>query len=180
MNEKRILKQYFDWIVNLVCTQYEAVTYSRLLHALHDIEFVWDIEMDGNRAIDGINLRPMFAENCGVSFEAQRKVLDGPCSVLEMMIALAYRCENGIMGDDEYGDRTGLWFWTMLNNIGLSDMTDNDFNEEAVRYSVERFMYHKYNRDGTCGGLFVVPHPMHDMRKTDIWYQLNWYLRNVD
>ena len=33
------------------------------------------------------------------------------CSVLEMMIALAIRCEEHIMDDPDVGNRTGQWFW---------------------------------------------------------------------
>ena len=44
-----------------------------------------------------------------------------PCSVLEMMIALSMRCEEQIMDDPDIGNRTGQWFWDMIDNLGLGE-----------------------------------------------------------
>lgn len=42
-----------------------------------------------------------------------------PCSVLEMIIALAIRLEEHIMDDPDIGNRTGQWFWDMIVSLGL-------------------------------------------------------------
>ena len=38
------------------------------------------------------------------------------------------------------------------------------------------FLNRDYNFDGSNGGLFKVEKPRADMRKTDLWMQLNWWL----
>ena len=40
-------------------------------------------------------------------------ILNEPCSVLEMILALAIRCEDTIMANVRYGDRTTQWFWSI-------------------------------------------------------------------
>ena len=85
--------------------------------------------MDVNRAADGLNLRERLGFQSG-----------NPCSIFEMMVALAVRCEEHIMTNDEIGDRTPLWFWGMIENLGLREMTDDIFDERLVDEVVERFL----------------------------------------
>lgn len=50
--------------------------------------------------------------------------------MLEMMIALAIRCEETIMDDPRYGNRTKQWFWNMMKSLGLSYMNDDCFDRD--------------------------------------------------
>ena len=102
-------------------------------------------------------------------------VLDGPCSVLEMLIALAVRCEETIMDDPRYGDRTSQWFWTMMSNLGLNHMTDDVYNQEYITDRIYDFMERRYEPDG-LGGLFYIKGCKDDLRDVEIWIQLCWYL----
>jgi hypothetical protein len=128
--------------------------------------------MDRNRAIDGICLR----EKYGCS----NSLLNEPCSVLEMLIALAARMENQIMSSFDAGDRTGQWFWTMINNLELNKLDDDHFNAELADYYIDRFLYREYEFDGSGGGLFVLDRPPQDLRDVEIWIQANWYLGEMD
>ena len=98
-----------------------------------------------------------------------------PCSILEMMIALAIRCEETIMDNPSYGDRTAQWFWGMIRTLGLYSMTDDRFDTEYVDKVVERFLSREYAPNGE-GGLFKIPNCKYDLRRIEIWYQLCWYL----
>ena len=98
--------------------------------------------------------------------------------MLEMMLALAIRCEETIMDDPSKGDRTRQWFWGMINNLGLGAMTDNVFDRKEVKYIVDNFLNHKYERNGK-GGLFTVRNIKRDLRRVDIWCQLCWYLDTI-
>ena len=111
MLENELRKEYFEWLYYLVCDKRfsEQNSYRKLFEHLHNTEFVYFVSMDGNRAQDGIDLRYRFG--CSIGYKDISEYLDGPCSVLEMMIALAIRCEEKIMDDPAYGDRTGQWFW---------------------------------------------------------------------
>ena len=53
------------------------------------------------------NLRYRFGREIKLPSGIISSELDNyPCSVLEMLIALSIRCEETIMTDEEYGDRT--------------------------------------------------------------------------
>ena len=176
--EDTIKNEYFEWLCNLVCSSKtpESISYRRLLMELHSIEFTYSIPMDENRADDGIQLRYRYALQIG--YESCLDCLEGPCSVLEMMIALAIRCEEDIMDDPRYGNRTSQWFWQMIVNLGIGHMTDNRFNRALVRDNIDIFLNREYQPNDT-GGLFVIKNYKGDLRTVEIWYQLCLYLDTV-
>lgn len=176
MSRMKIENDYFEWMVDLVCEGRFAKpnSYRKLLRYLHDVEFVYIIPNDADRADDGISLRHRFALRCG-DYDYVADCLDGPCSVLEMMVALAIRCEETIMDDPKIGDRTGQWFWKMVVNLGLGSMSDNRFDLDYVEFVIDRFLNREYEPDGR-GGLFTVRNCDYDFRDLKIWNQLNYYL----
>lgn len=173
--------EYFEWMCELVRdTRYtRRLSYKKLLKYLHDRDFEFIIEMDSNRAEDGTDLRYRFAYDYKRSGPSTIGYLDdGPCSVLEMMVALAIRCEEHIMDDPEMGNRTGHWFWIMIENLGLRSMSDNNFDERYVEKVIDRFLNREYNENGE-GGLFTVRNCGLDLRTVEIWYQMCWYLDEI-
>ncbi len=180
MTRDELIDQYFDWMYQLVVDdRYSNRSYRKLFTRLHDTEFTYTIPMDGNRYEDGINLRYRFGREYGYSDSMIAACLDDrACSILEMMTALAIRCEENIMDDPEIGNRTGQWFWGMLVSLGLGSMDDVRFDRNYTDEVLERFLNHDYRRNGE-GGLFTVRHSRMDMRRTEIWYQLNWYLNEL-
>jgi hypothetical protein len=106
------------------------------------------------------------------------EALSGPCSVLEMLIALAIRCEETIMDDASMGNRTGQWFWGMINNLGLGGMTDDIVDVGVVDSVIERFLARDYEPNGE-GGLFTIRRCSEDLRTVEIWVQLLWYLDTI-
>lgn len=173
-----IQNDYFEWMFDLVCKDRysELISYRKLLMALHNIEFAYSIKRDVNRAKDGVDLRRRFALSS--YHEDVLDYLDGPCSILEMMVALAIRCEESIMDDTSIGDRTGQWFWGMITNLGLGSMNDDIFDRRYVNDVICRFLNHEYEPDGK-GGLFTVKNCDKDLRNVEIWYQLCWYLDSI-
>ena len=176
--QDRINDEYFEWLCELVDIKRfsKRVSYRKLLMHLHNIEFTWTIALDDNRADDGIQLRRKFALRHNDL--TMKRYLTGPCSVLEMMVALAARCEEWIMDDTQMGDRTGQWFWGMIHNLGLSPMTDSKFDRDFVDDVIVRLLNREYEPDGR-GGLFTVRHCSHDLRTVEIWCQLSWYLDSI-
>lgn len=176
--EDRIKSDYFEWMYDLVCSGRFAETnsYRQLLTFLHDTEFIYFVPYDENRAAEGIALRYRFCLN--TDREDMEVYLTGPCSVLEMMVALAIRCEENIMDDPMKGNRTGQWFWGMITNLGLGSMSDGNFNEWLVNDVVTRFLEREYEPDGR-GGLFTVKGWNRDMRTAEIWHQLMAYINSM-
>lgn len=179
MLRDRIRNEYFAWLSNLACGNEHSggVSFKKLLRLLHDIDFDYIIPLDANRAEDGMTLRYRFAYDYD-GIEHAERYLSGPCSVLEMMVALAIRCEEDVMEDTRYGDRTRQWFWGMIVSLGLGGMTDNKFDEDFIVSTIDQFLNRDYARDGK-GGLFTIRGCRHDLRRVEIWTQMLWYLDRI-
>ena len=180
--KNEIINEYFDWIFNIICDgKYaKSISYKKLISHLHGTTFKCVMPKDTNRIDDGINLRWKFAYDIGRDrdFEVIEECLYGPCSVLEMMVALSIRCEDTIMDDTRFGNRTKQWFWGMIASLGLGSMTDDQFDKRYVDSVLERFMNREYEPNGK-GGLFTIRNTNQDLRKVDIWCQLCWYLDSI-
>jgi hypothetical protein len=176
--ENDIAERYFDWMYNLVCGGRfaDGISYKRLIRHLHNTEFTWTLPRDVNRSEDGKDLRYRFAYNTGCACADSH--LEGPCSVLEMMVALSIRCEESIMDDPQIGDRTAQWFWKMITNLGLGSMVDDHFDLLEAKDILNRFLNREYEPNGT-GGLFTIRGCTEDLRTVEIWYQLCWYLDSI-
>lgn len=177
MAQLRTQKDYFEWMFDLVCKDRFAIeiSYRKLLTRLNETEFTYIIPMDVNRAHNGIDLRYRFAYDTGRP--GADTYLDGPCSVLEMMIALAIKCEE-VMDDAIIGDRTGQWFWQMVTSLGLGGQMDDRFDIQFVDETLERFLNREYAPNGK-GGLFYIRNTKEDLRDIEIWGQLHRYLNTL-
>lgn len=178
-------KEYFGWLYRLVCPNgyFHGHSYVNLLHNLHAVDFTYSIDMDENRMEDGLDLRYRFGYEKNYSKTTIKEYLDlEPCSVLEMMIALAVRCEEHIMDDPVVGNRTPDWFWAMIENLGLGGMDDTkvikDYYNNHFNEVIDKFLNREYDSDGK-GGLFTVKDCIYDLREEEIWYQMCWYLNDI-
>lgn len=179
MTRDEIKELYFNWMMDLVHDDRFSKKYSQLLRHLDNRDFEYMIPLDGNREEDGMDLRYRF----GYEKSYNRTIIttflnDRPCSILEMMVALAFRCEEHIMSDPEIGNRTGKWFWGMVFNLGLISMDNANYDPEYVNYVLDRFLNREYKANGE-GGLFKVKRFRRDMRLVEIWYQMCWYLNEI-
>lgn len=179
MTKDQIINEYFEWLISYTKDR-KHVKYRKLLMLLHNTEFRYTIPLDSNREEDGIDLRYRFS--CRLKYRKMNinilDYLDEPCSVLEMMIALAIRCEDSIMDDPDIGNRTSLWFWLMVENLGLEYMKDDVFNKDDAIEKINVFLDRRYKRNGE-GGLFIVNNARRDLRNVEIWYQMCWYLDSI-
>ena len=182
MTRDDIRNEYFNWLCNVIHDDRHStpVSFRKLLIELHDTEFIYFVSRDENKAIDGMDLRYRFAitNGYGHSSDVIVDMLDGPCSVFEMMVALAIHCEEDIMDDPSYGDRTAQWFWNMIVNLGLGSMTDYGFDRDFVHEVLYRFLHRDYSPNGQ-GGLFTIRGCDADLRTVEIEYQLLWYLNTI-
>jgi len=164
--------EYFKWLCDKIPSDFGEKTYDKLLKALFKEDFTYSIDRDENRAIQGAGLRKDYANEANLD---EYWMATEPCSVLEMMVALADIAETRIMKDDAQGDRTGRWFWDMIASMGLMGMNDKDFNDDLVHEKIQVMLNRKYRPNGK-GGLFTIPDTKIDLRETEIWYQAMWYL----
>lgn len=178
MSRETVREDYFEWMYKLVCEgRYDGINaYRKLLRHLHNTNFVGTNRSDNDRVHDGIGLRHRFATRYDkFPYNYVSRSLEGECSLLEMMIALAIRCEETIMSDARLGDRTAFWFWKMINTLELGGMTDSNYDEIHVDWVLCRFENRDYAPDGT-GGLFKVRGTNYDFRRMTIWKQMCCFL----
>ena len=162
---------YFEWLVYLIAPDYhQRENYIELLYTLYSVEFYWVLKRDRHRAEDGLELRNLYEQEIG-----QDPDIFGPCTCLEMMVALAIRCENELMRDPDLGDQTGRWFWIMIANLGLDKFDDECFNEDEIRYILEKFMNREYGKNGEfC--MFPCQKSVSVLKKSEIAYQINYFI----
>lgn len=175
----RIDRLYYAWICSLAFPDEQVqIAYSNLLDILYHIPFRAVLLMDENRGVDGIDLRSHFSYKAKIPTDIiQFELKDKPCSVLEMMISLANRCEEEIMYDYNTCDRTFMWFFDMLVSLGLDGYSNDNwsiFAEEEIRAIIENCLDRNFLPSGK-GGFFMIQNPRQDLRTVDFWTQMCWY-----
>lgn len=181
MYKRNLEFDYYNWLCHIAFPdEFLRTQYSPLLAQLHNTAFYATHPLDQNREADGVELRYKFGHSQpGVSDPEIATVLDNrPCSILEMMVALVIRCENEIADDPIYGDRTSLWFQSMLQSLGLYRMKGPFYDSQDVDNILSRFLKREYEPNGK-GGLFYIPNTREDLRTVEIWYQMCWYMNTV-
>jgi hypothetical protein len=177
-NNLHIETKYFLWLRNMVhMTNYNHRCYSDLSRILHSKDFTWYVPNDDNREMDGKLLRRRFAQVMSYEEEEIEEILSGPCSMLEMLIALASRLDFIMSKGNE--EHVAEWFWEMLANIGLDKFTNDYLSFEDKLYQIDNILYilleRKYLRNGQGGGLFPLKHASKDQRTVELWDQMNTY-----
>lgn len=166
--------RYFKWLRELV--NCDDNKYGDLIVYLFNKEFYWTNSMDENRAEDGKALRDLYSErHPHASIEDFR---GNPCTVLEMMIALARRWQVDLVSDDGSEEGFDLYFWEMIKNLGLDTCTNENFDESIVAEKVTFMLDRAYSESGV-GGLFPLEkegRPTNNQKKSELWYQLQAYL----
>ena len=167
--EQDLYSDYFQWLCQIVHADDPDQSYICLMRSLFDIPFVVAMDMDENRADDVWTLRGDFRGGLHPETEP---------SVLEVLVSLAGRINDEIMWNPDQGDRTTVWFWEMLENLGFSGLYDGATSESTIRYlaerAVNRWMYRDFEPNGS-GSIFPLKHPREDQRYVEIWYQMHAY-----
>lgn len=158
---------YLDYLCSKVNINVDG-KYSKLIRHLQLTPFR-HLEMDVNRAVDGTDLRLIFSDETNLYPKIQMMMVSDPCSVLEMLVALAVR-----VGTYSFSNPPNI-FWTALLNIGLCDFDDEHYDQNLVDSRLIIFMERQYDEFGNGGCAFPNPNPREDLRNVDIWYQLMWY-----
>ena len=175
-----IEQDYFHWLCELVHIDQEERSYWLLAKDLYHAEFYALIERDENRAADGLELREEYLSETGYPDFID---IHGECSVFEMIVGVARRIDFQTRDPFEEGgdscDRTAYWFWEMMENLGLTEFSDDVYMQvegfDIVDSIINQLVERQYESDGN-GGLFPLRYPAEDQRNTEIWYQMCAYL----
>lgn len=170
---------YFDRLCGSV--NYELSVddnkYGKLLRYLHLRKFDVDTKghpLDANRIYDAIDMRNAFYKELDID---KYDDSSSGCSMLEMMVSLAQRCER-IIADPDLHEVAPKMFWKMIENLGLKEFTDDKFNKPEAEKIIYKFLTRQYESNGK-GGLFYLKDITDDLRTVDIWIQANWYLNSL-
>lgn len=166
---------YYEWLLEGINDD-RIDGHTKLLRYLYNTTFYVsnNVELDESRIKDGLDLRYVYLDN-KTSALPFNTIFNLDVSVLEVLIALALKCENQIMYDPDMGNRVPVWFWMFLDNIGLLYFTDSEWNEELVSRTIFTWLSREYDRTGQ-GGLFPLREPYEDQREVPLWNQLNTYI----
>ena len=163
--------KYFRYLVDKVDGLGAYSGRTTLLKQLFETEYRWDykIPLDSDRAEDGKNLRLSYFHETGKHSHMEFK----PCTVLEMLIAMSLAMEN-IMGapGDYHPER---WFWEMLENIGIANMKDRNYDSQSVASAIDVWLSRDYDKKGH-GGIFPLHRSKRDVRRMPIWEQAGMYM----
>jgi hypothetical protein len=177
-HQDEILEQeYLKWLLEYYKLD-TLKSFIFLLRRLWKKEFYSAVEMDVNRAADGVYLRYIYCEHNGIEYDWLNDVV-GNCRVLEMLIALAKSAMMSVSVE-----KTGLtlskFFWEMLDNLGLSIFRDEYVKEHpdpvcAIDDILLQFLDRKYSFNGK-GGLFPLKSATKNQRLLEISAQLNEFI----
>jgi len=171
------MDRYFQFLMRIVDRD---GSHELLLSHLHRIEFYSLVPNDDNRAEDGKRLREIFVEEEGAHMGSH--FFSKHCSVLEMLIGLAFRMEYQLEGTHNALSACDC-FWIFMKNLDL-DWCDNfeyhqDAGDEAIEQAIDILLERKYNFRGD-GSLFPMRQRnvrgMKNRKKVEIWYQMGAYL----
>lgn len=164
-------ERYFkEWLCDFVGGYGD---YYYLLRLLFEKDFYSVIDNDDNRAAYGLLLRSRYCRETGNELGEL-----GPCSVLEMLIALAISIDVDFMMEKDRSNRFDKWFWMMIDNLGLLNGFHDDVfmvRQNRAEIIIDRWLSREYEFDGT-GGLFPLRDPKTDQRNVEIWYQMQAFL----
>lgn len=164
---------YFSWLCNKVGVFYGGPheTAVKLMWQLHSIDFEYSIVNDINRIKDGLMLRERYMEEAKVDGD-----WSWPCSVFEVLIGLARRFSEEVLGDDSPGEELlNKWFWQMIKNLGLMKFARGNYDKGECCIIISRWISRRFEADGS-GSPFPLRHPEEDQRKVEIWQQICSYL----
>lgn len=173
----RIDDPYFDWLCGKVWITPLRYQYVELARTLHSIKWRNDgIEMDENRASDGLGLRDEYITRH--DDRPFRTFNYGPCTMLELLVALAKRM-SFIMSNEHEPHLIAKYFWAIITNLGLERCSDENWlainGEFRVEEAMNRVLDRTYDSNGS-GGLFPLQKIRADQRHMEIWYQMQCWL----
>jgi hypothetical protein len=179
MGDAWLEEEYFGWLRSeCFSEESERRQYEGVLRVLHDVPFYWTLWSDDNRAGDAL----AFRQSDFLSFQTDLDRLDqrwldawaqASPSVLEVLLGIARRWHYYFEGS------IAFYFGHLFLNLELDRFPGKILQhkaEDVVRATLDDWMSRQFHPSGG-GSPFPLRHadPDVDMRKVDIWGQMNAY-----
>jgi hypothetical protein len=161
---------YRDWILNdyLKMSDRDIQKYFTIVSVMHETDFIYNVDRDENRAIDGIYNRQYYLDERGLDpdlFENRA------CSVLEMLAVLAKRMDSEWIGDPGE-DNSDVTFILFLNNL-FSKRDIKRISVAKVREVLDNWMVKNMTDFVT---IFPIKRHDIDYKNTELWSQMMVYI----
>lgn len=165
---------YIEWVASKKLRIISWSSYIDLFCILDSMEYRYTDSMDQPRLQDGLYLRKIYYGETGRFDELG----DRSCSVFEMLAMFAYRIDGECFGDPA-NPEPDLVFMKMIENVaGNNKLTNywliNNRVKDNLIESFEEWMSGLYQPNGV-GGPFPIPDTERDLRKVNLWSQMNEY-----
>lgn len=136
---------YTPWLIQRGCLE----NYSELASVWDELDFVWYIPEDEDKAVQALRMRDEYCYEMSVPSPRQ-----APASFLEVFVSITDSLTAMLYQDREKFTKS------ILLNMGARSYSDDgrlpsEIHEGALKIA-ERVMYRTYGRNGS-GGLFRIP-----------------------
>jgi len=158
---------YYYWLTSLIRLKENHPNYTNLIKQLDSIEYVYILANDKNRECGGRKLRERYADEYSIDDDDIRS--NQPSTVLEMLIAVADHMVDILDSDIE------RWFWVLIDNLYLTQSTDDNYDSNRVDFIIMSWMNREY-LPNSSGSLFPLKQYSGDYRTLDIWSQMNAWI----
>lgn len=174
MSSHSLSEDYLRWLEPQIRDENDNPkrSYWDLLNMMYEKEFVWLVPNDDNRIEDGLALRVEFCYAQHIRPNALKNL--GPCSFLEVLIALSRRLSFAA------GGNSPGWAWQLVTNLELDKMWDRLSRPKRSQVTdiLDACIWRTYLPDG-CGGFFPLAWADDDQTQIEIWYQMADYIEEI-
>lgn len=148
-------KDYILWLIDKL--KFKDKPNIELFEKLFNYPFAVIVKGDEIRVNDAIRLQDEYGE------------LDRDPSVLEVLVALCIRIDNGWIDKGP-----SVLFTELLNNIGLD--VNSDIENKDFQIIMRKLVYRLYDQNGK-GGLFPLRKPSSNQRQESLYQQCMAYIQ---
>lgn len=176
--DENLVEAYFDWLkMDAFESAPERARYDGVCRVLHDIPFYWVIWSDENRVGDALAFRQYEFLDAQVDIDRMDPIQLGHWatatpSVLEVLLGMARRWSLYFEGS------VAFYFGHMFRNMTFDNYkwVVESQQAEEIRILADGWMSRQFEMNG-IGSPFPLRGalPLLDMRKMDIWMQMNAY-----
>ena len=164
-------KNYFAYLLREINFHTKTRAYQSwlpLLEYLATTKAYVVMKQDENRLADGLALRDEYIKRYS---HDSPLLIDGSCSLLELLIGLAKRAaEASFVKNTQVHNVEADYFRTFCHNLGY------DRAKGKYESITKRFLNRNYKSNGV-GGIFpLTRRNMPDQRTTELWYQMHAWL----
>lgn len=151
--------------------------YFMLVSYLYSRDYYYILEIDENLAVDAWGYRDAFIMDNDLSpgeapWNGTYSRSEKFTSVLEVLIVLADRCDY-TMYDWNNGHDVDRWFYILLDNLGLSRFTDDNWTNDSeiqIAQIIDIWLDRIFDQSTAVGSPFPLKNPRAtDLRTVDFW-----------